>query len=394
MSKIKIRYYGHVGQTTGYGIAAGDLCMALSRHPGVDLQIVPLQPEAGVAGRFLPLASRLRRHDDPGLDPTPDAVVVHTLPMDCRRVLQLAKLWPPRGRQILVAQTTWEAQGQASVIDNLTFFNQVWSPSRLSLASLSRHGIDTRLIPHCFDEAIWQERVDARQRAHELRDKRRHCFYYVGATSSRKNLQGLLRAWAFAFTDADDDVLLRIVAPANDVQRAALIAQTGLEVAELAPLEWRSVISDADLQDLHWILGDCFVTASRGEAWNLPAFDAMLAGRHVISPWCLGSDDFLSDTSADLYNSSLAPAYVDVTHNPPSPTDPPGAVKIRVIGAQGISSRCLWREPDLQDLARRMLSVRRTRQRTLHLKYNPIERYGYTAVANMVVETLTQGPKT
>ena len=37
-------------------------------------------------------------------------------------------------------------------------------------------------------------------------------------------------------------------------------------------------IDDQALFALH-AKSDCFVSASRGEAWNLPAFDAMLAGK-------------------------------------------------------------------------------------------------------------------
>lgn len=400
---LKIRYYGPVGQVTGYGLAASDLCMALSRHPEVDLQIVPLQAEASVSGRFLPLASRLRRRGDRDLAPDPDVVIVHTLPKDCRRVLEVERLLSagaapamPAAGAMHVAYTTWEAQGQSPVVSDLQDFDQIWSPSHASLASLYSAELESagnmpvrRLIPHCFDEAAWQERVD--RHVGQLRDESRFSFYYIGATSSRKNLQGLLRAWAFAFSEADTDVILRIVAPANDAQRAALLAQTGLKVNEMAPIEWRSGISDAEIQDLHWNTGDCFVTATRGEAWNLPAFDAMLARRHVLSPWGLGSDDFLKDTTAELYNASSAPAYVDIAVNPPGPNDPPGSVNLRAMGAQGMTSRCLWREPDLVDLGRRMQSVRVSRQRSLNLKYNPPERYGYEVVANLVVDTLTQG---
>lgn len=396
MSKLKIRYYGHVGQVTGYGVAASDLCMALLRHPQVDLQIVPLQQDAAVAGRFLPLASHLRRSRDAGLEPLPDVVVVHTLPLDCRRVLEIEGLLPPGGRsanQILVAQTTWETTGLAPVVDQLMCFDQVWSPSHASLAALYSPEMESagnmparRLIPHCFDEVQWQLST----RPFDLRDDSRFCFYYVGAARARKNLQGLLRAWAFAFAPTDD-VLLRIVSTASDPVRAAMLAQTGLRADELAPIEWRSGLSDDAIQSLHWISGDCFVTATRGEAWNLPAFDAMLAGRHVISPFGLGSDDYLRDTSAELYAATSTPAWVDIAVRPPTSADPAGGFNLQMVGAQGLTSRCLWREPDLADLAARMRSARAARWRNLHRKYNPIERYGYEAVAQLVVDTLMKG---
>lgn len=397
---MKIRYYGHVGQVSGYGIAASDLCMALSRHPDVDLQIVPLQPEVAVTGRFLPLASHLRRREDPGLS-EPDVIIVHTLPRDCRRVLELEKLWWAGGRSkaTLVAQTTWEAQGQAPIVDELAMFDQVWAPSTVSLCSLYNAAIEAdsavpkrRLIPHCFDEAAWEERrrvaLTLEQRG---RNDGRFCFYYVGANSGRKNLAGLLRAWAYAFRPDRQDVLLRIVAPGGRPQQAAMFAQTGLNVNEMAPIQWTSGVSEPALEDLHWVQGDCFVTATRGEAWNLPAFEAMLAGRNVISPGYLGSDQFLRDTTAALYAGHIGPAAVDVNVNVPSAKDTAGGVSIRVVAAQGLSARCVWREPDLMTLASLMNQAANERQRTIQLRYNPAERYGYTAVANLVVDTLTQG---
>src|SRR5258706_16215485 len=76
---VRIRYYGHIGQPTGYGRAAMDMCMALLGQ-GAELQIVPIARDAVLPKEFLPLASHLG-----GDSRRPDVVIAHTLPLDCAR---------------------------------------------------------------------------------------------------------------------------------------------------------------------------------------------------------------------------------------------------------------------------------------------------------------------
>src|SRR5262249_22016082 len=106
--RMLIRYYCHLGLLSGYGVAAEKLGMTLFAG-GHTLEIRPLMPyEQVVVNPDLPLARMIRR--DHELDPNPDLVIVHTLPMDCATVL--AKVEEAQGllpeRTKLVAYTTWE----------------------------------------------------------------------------------------------------------------------------------------------------------------------------------------------------------------------------------------------------------------------------------------------
>src|SRR6185295_1274929 len=149
-----------------------------------------------------------------------------------------------------------------------------------------------------------EETYTARKGIYATPDAEPFKFYYVGAWTQRKNPTGVIRAFCHAFTRADPVQLLLQCSGASLESIAAAAGSSGMG-SERAPSIRPSVapLTDEGILDLHRT-ADCFVTASRGEAWNLPAFDAMLAGRHVIAPRGQGSDDFLEDTSAALYFST------------------------------------------------------------------------------------------
>src|SRR5262249_22112581 len=141
---------------------------------------------------------------DHELDPNPDLVIVHTLPMDCATVL--AKVEEAQGllpeRTKLVAYTTWEgasaipmAMAQSLHVD----FDQIWVPSK-KVASYVAQGLaatmvasadsvdianrKTKVVAHAFDPAV----LPAWRRPNEEDDRPRpYRFYYVGAWNSRKN---------------------------------------------------------------------------------------------------------------------------------------------------------------------------------------------------------------
>ena len=384
---MKIRYYGSAHLPTGYGRAALELILALDRAetacPGVELEvrtIGPHDPEIDwpIPGDLLqPIAE-------------PDVAIIHTLPGDCHRVVELEGLRSPGGPK-LVAYTTWEAlTAPRSVLDPLfATFDQVWVPSQPNLMAFSGRGggqggtddTDRRLhvIPHTFDERAARTRVGPT-------DSERFRFYYVGAWTVRKNPGSLIRAFANAFP-AGSRAELVIHSPGCSLDAfVAALAATGLRQNELPTITLSNQrLSDESLAKLH-ADADCFVTASRGEAWNLPAFDAMLAGRHVITQYGLGSDEFLSGTSADLIDGYESPAQTDVTYGSSDGV----TMTVKRLGAQGMTSRSLWLEPNLSSLADAMRSAFESRKRDIQLHYDPAERFGYAAVAKQVLNVLEQ----
>jgi glycosyltransferase involved in cell wall biosynthesis len=364
---MKLRYYGHFQLNTGYGHAARQLAAALA-EAGCEMELRTLGPRGDWT------------HHGPHFT-DPDAVIVHTLPGDCHRVLDLEGLrrgWGP----LVVAYTTWEGlTSPAEVVQQLTeHFDQIWVPSTATAKALGMHADASksiRVIPHCYDSNL-----ERPQRGYT--DPKRFRFYWVGAWSARKNPGGLIRAFALAF-DPGGQAELVVHSPgcSMDVFAAAL-ASTGLQQHELPKISLSHQHLSENLMAALHAEADCFVTAARGEAWNLPAFDAILAGRHVISQYGLGSDEFLTNTSADLIDGWETPAHVDVSVT----MSDDGAISMKTIGAQGLTAKSLWLEPNLSSLADAMRSAFDNRQRTINVNYNVAERFGYAAVANQVLNVL------
>lgn len=384
---MKIRYYGHAGQLTGYGRAAENMIMALDRA-GADVEVRTLAPYETLKfeGASLPVASLLKR--DHELDPLPDVVIVHTLPMDCPRVVDVALregTLAAAPRPTWIAYTTWEATDVPFSMQPYEVFDDVWHPSPASARGwveklASDHKGTVAIMPHCFDESLlpfYRESVVARPSDGPYR------FYSIGAFNVRKNIVGLIRAYAHEFSRADEVELVLSCHGMTEQMLTQAICSTGLRPDECPVIRAEfNPLTEDQLWAIHRG-ADCFVSASRGEGWNLPAFEAMLAGRHVIAPAGQGHDFFLLQTSARLYQALLAPAQVQTI----ATRDEKGT-RIATIGAQGLTARSVWHEPDLLDLASKMRAAYENRDSTLTVNYDVAAKFGMEAVGRLAINRL------
>lgn len=396
---MRIKFYCHVGQETGYGRAATELAIALV-EAGVDLQIVPLNPSLSLpfTGNAAPLAPLASLAPDSADDQDFDAVIVHTMPLDCARVL--ADLPGGPDRPVYIAYTTWEGiDAPDSLVVGLLEFDQIWLPSSATadvLLASDAAPVDftprIKIVPHTFTP-----RAPAPPRAESGGEPYR--FYWMGAWTTRKNPHGLIRAYVHAFEPSDLVELWMHCAGVDKHTLFAALAATGLPQAQLPRINLSNVaVTDDTIWKMHEA-ADCFVTATRGESWNLPAFEAMLSGRHVIAPSGMGHDDFLFEhagnpawdevdiTTAERVNSTHQPAFLDVEL---LESDRPGEIGFRTLGAQGLTSRSTWRDPDLVDLASLMRHAYERRCSSIHVRYDVAETFGHKAVARKAITYITE----
>ncbi len=427
-----IRYYGHVGVPSGYGHAANEICMAML-SAGLDLEIST--DGETLHNDYLPLARCLR--DEAALSPHPDVIIVHTLPVDCGHHLERLYLRERTGARC-IAYTTWEGTSAIPppVAASLLWFDEIWVPSTATQLTIVPFdgATDTispvRVVPHPFDEDLIEDcpkcgsfhRKDLFHAGHQVstpadvgdvvsnhgedghvrvafdeecesvesfapcelsHPSEVYRFYYVGAWSARKNVEGVIRAYLRAF-GKDDPVELVIhsaLAGGNACQVAALA--TGIAPEAAPPIVFTNDReSPGYVRDLH-ARGHCFVTAARGEAWNLPCFDAMLWRNHIIAPRGLGSDDFLADTDADLYNATIVPAWGDI-RLVTKPDTPAGHAVAQYMATQGMTVGSDWWDPDIAQLAIRMRAAFHHDKRRLRVDYHPATRFGRRAVGAQI----------
>lgn len=387
-----IHYYGSCGLLNGYGQAANEMVLALAgAGANVEVRVLnPAQEELRFDG-YPGLEALLRDHND--LTPHPDVVIVHAQPFDAARVLaSLRERHPETKSARTVVYTTWEGVSRPpdSIASALVMFDQIWLPSMHNVdlvrptLPLARRK-DVACVPHCFDETTLSVRQMPRTRAPDAPFR----FYYLGHWNGRKNVPGLIRAFAKAFT-ADDHVELAIHATGIEPGRCMTAIQA---CGEGVRDDTAKIVFSNNLLTYYEVLsyhrdGDCFVTATRGEAWNMPAFHALLAGNMIIHPRGTGAREFLRGTTAQLPQAIHAPSCDDID----AKVDAEGNACLVFSNGQGMSARTDWLEPDLNDIARTMRQIYDRpydrHARRLEVTYNVAETFGRKSVGAFAVHDL------
>ncbi|MEO1085984.1 MAG: glycosyltransferase, partial [Acidobacteriota bacterium] len=118
----------------------------------------------------------------------------------------------------------------------------------------------------------------------------------------------LLKAWARAF--AEDDPV-ELVLHTYGARRPGWTLEEGLRqlgtAGEHAPIRWSRPTPLLKLV-LLYNRCDAFVTATRGEGWGLPVFEALACAKPVIAPAFGALAEVLDGTIADLVEVESTPA--------------------------------------------------------------------------------------
>lgn len=312
-------------------------------------------------------------------------MIIHDLPISMAGHAQLIQETGGTGRKIpVIGYSTWEAQTiqDDTAAEILTPLDELWVPNAAAVRMLERRqaewrghnlrekasGVPVAAVPHPYDPDDVAERKPPSEGAP-------YTFSWWGAVNIRKNPTGLIRAFCHTFRPAEH-VKLHIHSAQMEKQVAlAMLGMTGMPQKDMPLIEFTS--QPCPISEL---VGDCYVTASRGEGWNLPAFESAAMGVHVISPARLGSDDYLLRTSAALYGATYDPAICDVS------IGDGGAVIVK--GAQGLTARDLWLSPDLVHLGACMRNAFSARTRSLAVNASFAETYNYHSVGRMMRDRL------
>ena len=322
-----IGYIAPFGSRSGYSQAAADYVLALS-DAGVDVAVANIGEAA--ADDFLVESIT---HLSGGTDAA-SVRVVHA-PIGAALELDV----PGSGPIGLV--TTWETDRvpfdvEKSIRDR---YQAIAVPSECAAAAFLG---PVTVIPHVV-----------RPRRLPCSEGERYTFYSIGSWEYRKNLKGLIAAYVGEFTAADR-VELRILTDARcDVAKLRQWVQLGLMVPadELPELSITvGPVPHREVKALH-ATGDCYVSTSRGEAWNLPLADAVGFGRPAIAPMWGGHMDYYNGLAGyyPMVPCVMTSAVPELTQKVVD-----GQPALSRVAPYGVDARQLWAEIDGGALRRYM----------------------------------------
>ncbi len=198
-----------------------------------------------------------------------------------------------------IVYSVWERDRiDAAIIKHLARVKQCWVPCNQNAQLLIKSGVPegrVHVVPHPYDEQDKSFDVHRRRIPAMFKGQRR--FYSIGRWEPRKNFAQLTEAFMVAHLESDATLTIKYSGNGNwpgyptvDQVRART---TALGFGERIKLIG-GTIDRSQILRLHFE-NNIYVSASHGEAWALPAFDAKLAGnRLVYVPWG-GVCDFATD---------------------------------------------------------------------------------------------------
>jgi glycosyltransferase involved in cell wall biosynthesis len=303
---MKVLYIGCYRDGTGWARAAIDYVLALD-SAGIEVVPRPLRLNTTVAQ----VPERLRELESRTTHGC-DVVIQHVLPhhMD----------FDGRFRRCigLFASETSDFRG-STWGERLQCMDHIWTINHQQVGACRRSGVTRPIsvVPHAIDLTRAQRSYRPLDVLVPYRDDEQFLFYWVGEMVRRKNLRAALRAFHAEF-DRDEPVqfVIKTTVPGlsadqarNEVRSACKSVHDGMKLKRpKQEIIITERLSDEGLFALHSSC-DVFVSTSYGEAWCLPAMEAMAMGRPPIVPDSTGFKDYLSSLEGWLVPTHPEPCF-------------------------------------------------------------------------------------
>ena len=214
-------------------------------------------------------------------------------------------------------------------------------------------------------------------------------FYFIGEMVRRKNLAALIKAFHLEF-DCEESVSLVIkshvpgLLPNESKQRVKEFCteiKKGLKLYQnIEQYKSEYIISDnitdEQIMQLHYSC-DCFVMPSYGEAWCIPAMEAMGMGKTPIVTRNTGMTSFVSDVTGWWVNSRYEPVF--------GASDTFG--DLYVANETWLSINIL----ELRSTMREAYSNSKLRKQKSDAGAGKVYDFSYTKIGQRMVELLTNG---
>lgn len=194
-------------------------------------------------------------------------------------------------------------------IDSLKLVDEVWVPNndlKSKLVTNDYFDINkVKVIPHASDINKFYNNNLPRINFHNHNHKFK--FYYIGEINDRKNIESIIRCFNSEFESYEpvslvlkvkkfginsQDLEQHVVNICNQVKNELRMYKNMSDYH--GEIIIANNIPDDQIDILHNTC-DCFIGPSHGEAWSIPAFDAMAFGKTPICSNEGGPKDFIGD---------------------------------------------------------------------------------------------------
>lgn len=304
---MKILYLGHYREASGWGQAARDYILAMD---SVGIDVVPRcvyvgNPTAQLPNRIIELEKKSSKNCD--------ICIQHVLP-------QLMVYNGNFKKNIALFASETDTLIPSNWAQYINMMDEAWViNSIMAYEYQTELNIPIHVVPHACD-------VNKYKKNHKPLDipelDGNFVFYFIGELNRRKNLAALVRAFHVEFHNTEPvSLLIKVGCPGLSqeqiVQNVVDMCTTTKKHLKLYPsvdmykdeIILPVKLSEDEMGSLHKT-GHCFVMPSHGEAWCIPAMDALGYGNPVISTYGTGMDDFVVDgENGFIAESSLEPCF-------------------------------------------------------------------------------------
>jgi len=208
-------------------------------------------------------------------------------------------MYPTGGYSILF--TTIESRDlHPVIIHRAKCFDEIWVPCEYNRRAFLRAGFKKTFVIHeGIDEKRW--------RALKVTLDNKFRFVCLADWSERKGVHELVKAFNIAFRNIQDVCLIFLTRKASNVGKSYTrrIKKEALDAANevggsLEKIEFfTETLTDSQIHHI-FSYCDCFVLPTKGEAWCLPAEEAMATGLPCILPKVGGQREFANNKTGWL----------------------------------------------------------------------------------------------
>lgn len=308
---MKVLFIGHYREGGGWAKASIDFIQALDSI-GIDV----VCRNVSLTNKYVDIPQRVIELENKSLDNV-DYCIQHVLPHHLVSTTKFKKN---------VAYFEYETN---SMKDNdwtnyLKLVDEVWVANQSLCNVVKEAGVqNVKILPHCFNIDTYKKEYKKLQ-MQDLKGK--FIFYYIGDYNTRKNIDSIIRCFHSEFRNQEEVALLvktnKFKVDPDSlrqiyIEKSENIKQSMRLYTDRTKFCKEVVVTEDILEDQIYSLHktcDCFITISHGEAWSIPAFDAMAFGNTPICSNEGGPKDFIN--ASDINTGSLIDGVYNVCNCP------------------------------------------------------------------------------